>query len=250
MAQVRPIFWWALGGAVIAYFAFGRRKEPVRRIPESPKLPAPDTQEQALLRALPVAGHQYIPDILRVSREEGAPPLVIAAFMEQESGYGTGLRPPGPAGVSRDGQDYGLMQLNAVSNEAFLKEKDESGTPLWQIPYHNIRQAVRGYKFFREYFAKTPTKKTLVVARGGDLNKRGIPAGTYRDPRPLSGAALTFAAIAAYNAGQNAVLASLAAGKPADFLATKGLLDGKRMGYAALVAARLSSLIEKAESAA
>ena len=246
---VRPIFWLLLGGALVAYVAFGRKPTKRESVIEGPKLPARVTEEESLARALPVAGRQYIPDILRVAREESVSPFVIAAFMEQESLYGTLLNPPGPAGRGADGADYGLMQLNRIANASFLKERAPDGTPLWQIPYENIKRGVIGYKFFRDYFAKTPATKTLTVERGGKLNERGIPAGVYRDPRPLSGDALTRAAFAAYNAGQSAVLASIAAGKPADFLTAKGTLDGKKMGYGSLVAARLSNLIERAETA-
>lgn len=207
------------------------------------------TNEQAFKASLPSAGRNFAADILRVAKEEGLSPFLLAGFMEQESGFGMGLSPKGPTGTGDAGHGHGLMQIDDRSHREFLSKRTADGTPLWQIPYENLKYAAKVYKDAARYFKMDGKGKKVVVKPGDYAAKQGVRPGTYADPRPLQGDALVAAAIASYNTGQGNVIKALAAGKPPDFTTTgRKLKTGEVLKYTTSVLARVSALADKAKS--
>jgi hypothetical protein len=143
------------------------------------------------------------------------------------------------------------MQLDdrtfgAGKSDPFLTFKNSAGTSLWQIPYENIKKGIEGLKWQIGYFSRTPKTPTVTVKEGSSVNKLGVPAGIYNDPRPLSGDALLTAAIAAYNTGQVNVLQALAAGRPPDLTTARTKKGGSLVSYAASILSRVSDLTARA----
>jgi hypothetical protein len=239
----KPV-WFALGIGVVGLVVFSKRKT----IGAAASSAAAAVSDAAFRFALPEAGKQYADDMLRVAKEKDVSPWLIAAFMEQESGYGVGLRPPGPAGVGDAGHGRGLMQIDDRSHAAFLAKTDSSGRPLWTIPYENIKYGVGVLLSSIAFFKQKPRSPTVTVKPGSFANQQGVPAGTYPDPRPLEGDALLMAAVAGYNTGMGNALQAVAAGMPADQTTTKRrLADGTLVGYATSVLSRLNALAAKAQ---
>lgn len=212
--------------------------------------------------ALPSAAQPYANDMLRVAKEQNVSPFLLAAIMEQESNFGTSLTPKGPTGKGDSGYGHGLMQIDSRSHAEFLAKKDATGKPLWQIPYEALTYAAQLWKRDRAFLARTPEAgATVTVNKDGSKNSQGktirdyantmgVPAGTYKDPRPLTGAALNAAAIAAYNTGAGNVLKALAAGKPVDITTTGHKYpDGTTRKYAESILMRLAKFTTKAEEA-
>jgi hypothetical protein len=243
LLNVRPVYWWALGGAV-ALFLILRRKD----VAAAAQAGIAKVGDAVFRFALPDAGKPYADDMLAVAKEEDVSPLLIAAFMEQESGYGKGLSPRGPEGTGDAGHGRGLMQIDDRSHQAFISKTDSSGRPLWTIPYHNIKYGVGVLKQGLKFFAKKPKAgATVTVKAGSYAASRGVTPGVYPDPRPLVGSDLLFAAIAGYNTGGGNVLQALAAGFPADqTTTTRRLKDGSVVSYASSVMLRLNDLTSRA----
>ena len=94
-----------------------------------------------------------------------------------------------------------------------------------------------------EWVKANPGKPIAVtVERGAASNKKGVPVGTYLDPRPLTREEAALAAIAGYNAGPPTVLRALAAGLPADTVTTSSSRSGTPMPYLANVVAAVNKL--------
>jgi hypothetical protein len=239
---VRPVYWWALGGAAVLFLIL-RRKDVTAAATKAVAV----VGDAVFRLALPSAGQPYADDILAVAKETDTPALLIAAFMEQESNYGKALSPPGPAGTGDAGHGRGLMQIDDRGHPDFLAKTDSSGRPLWTIPIENIRYGVKVLKDNLKFFGKTPKKGATVTVKSGDYaNKMGVPAGVYPDPRPLTGDALLFASIAGYNTGPGNALKAVAAGLPADkTTSTRKLRDGSVVSYASSVLLRLSDLTSR-----
>lgn len=243
------ILLWVLGGLVIIGVVSRRSSggapvapAPTVGVPESIAEPVDDA---AFRVALPPEGRRYADVILRVSKEDGISPWLIAAIMEQESKYGTLLTPPGPAGTNRGGDDFGLMQLNVNSHREWLAERLPDGRFKWQDPYWNVKRAVAALRQKQAFFRIKPKAGTKVTI-GSYARSKGVPAGTYPDPRPLSGDALDVAALAAYNTGEGNVLQSIAAGMPPDQTAARSHYAGKSLRYAELVIARMADIAARA----
>lgn len=246
--KVRPIFWWLLGGALVAYVVAVTRKPkalPPRFVvsPEGPdRFTATDLRD-----ALPEAGKRYFDVIQRVSQETGVSPVLLAAIMDVESAYGTLLSPPGPAGKGDGGHGHGLMQIDDRTHGVFLREKLPNGTPKWADPYENVKYAAGVYKAARDYFLKNPgVGAQVTVERDAASHRKGVPLGTYPDPRPLTREEATLAGIAGYNAGSPTVLRALAAGLPADTVTASSSRSGTLMPYLANVVAAVNRLTSRA----
>lgn len=214
-----------------------------------------------LSAVIPSQAQAYWTDILEVSTEKGVDPLLTVAIGDRESQWGTSpnLTEQGPAGKSKDGADLGLMQLNSTAQAAALQKID------WTNPRQNIGLALDILKANLRLFSKQSRLATAlngqpyVIADGGKVfytsvaqaQKFGlIPQGTtptlpgpyfMDDPRPLSGTALTAAAVAAYNTGATNVLRALAAGKPADFTTAGGDYSSDILLRRSMMVATLSS---------
>lgn len=243
----RPIFWWLLAGVVIAYAVVATRK-PKTLPPRFVALPGDADRFTAtdLRAALPDDGKRYFDVIQRVASETGVSPVLIAAIMDVESGFGTLLSPTGPSGKGDGGHGHGLMQIDDRTHGAFLAQRDSNGTPKWADPYENVKYAVGVYKAAFDYFRRTPAAgATVKVTTGGSTNKRGVPAGIYPDPRPLSETDARLAAIAAYNAGPFTILQTLAAGLPADTVTASSSRSGTLMPYLANVVAAVNDLVSR-----
>ena len=244
----KPV-WYGLG-ALGLFLLFRKRDVVAGAAKEAVKQVVGIAKEQAFKLALPAAGQRYADDMLRVAAETGLSPFLIAAFMEQESGYGKGLTTGDERGTGDAGHGRGLMQIDDRSHSDFLAKRAANGTPLWQIPYENIKYGVKVLQDNLRYFSMTPKAGSKVTV-GKYARSMGVPAGTYPDPRPISGDRLLFAAIAAYNTGPGNALQALAAGKPADQTTTKTRRkDGSAVSYAASVLARLTDITGKADKAA
>ncbi len=79
----------------------------------------------------------------------------------------------------------------------------------------------------------SPSKTVTLSA--SQASKRGVAAGQYPDPRPLTGELLGRAVIAAYNTGEGNVLMSVACGKDPDVTTT-------RANYASAALSMLDSI--------
>lgn len=204
--------------------------------------------DAAFLASLPSAGKAYANDIMRVAKEEGLSPFLLASLMEQESNYGTMLSPPGPKGKGDEGHGHGLMQIDDRSNQEWLAKTDARGTPLWQIPYENLKRGAAIYKAKARFLSSAPGNPVVVKA-GDYVTKFGAKPGTYKDPRPLKGDALVAATIAAYNTGEGNVLKAVAAGLAPDATTTgRKLPTGGVLKYTQSVLARMTTLFSRAES--
>lgn len=137
--------------------------------------------------------------------------------------------PPGPPPGGR-GWGHGLMQIDWGSHWEWLQTHD------WTDPETNIRKGASILRDYYEFLGKPGAPFRVAGVTIGGPN--GLP-----DPRPLSGAAQLFAALAAYNAGPYSVSLALARGLPADaytYPAKQG-----REGYATQVLAMINDLKEK-----
>jgi hypothetical protein len=244
-----------VGGVVAVVVLLTKRKQVGRVASRAAEkvATAVASSDTAFKLALPAAGRQYADDILRVAKEEKVSPFLVAAFIEQESGYGTGLSTGDHRGTGDKGHGHGLAQIDdrsfgAGSPTPWLTKKDANGTPLWQIPYENMKFGMQLLKQQLAFFAK-PNKsgKVEVPAKAAVVRKGAGKAGVYKDPRPLSGNALMVAAIAAYNTGAGNVLWNLAVGQPAEFTTAKTKVGGSLIGYATNILNRVANLSTKAQ---
>jgi hypothetical protein len=210
-----------------------------------------DVKQAMFKTIIPVEARPYADVILRVSREEGVSPLITVGIGQRESRWGAALSPPGPLGTGDYGHGRGLMQIDDRAHPAFIAK----GT--WQIPEENIRYGLKVLKSALTVLGKRSrfVANGVVVADGagrvylpaslGSLKPaqaRGVSPGDYPDPRPLTGAALLAAGLAAYNTGALNVLWSLACGRPADHTTAGSKESAGRGDYSQWVLSRVASL--------
>jgi hypothetical protein len=175
---------------------------------------------EAFKRALPKAGQQYADVMARIATESGASPFILAAIMERETGYGAAgvCKGKGPYCLGTAADDFGLMQINKSAHPDFFKKFDSNGTPYWAIPVESVRYGAKVLMDNRRFFASGGGETYTVSAK--NAARFGVVPGKYPDPRPLSGAELWQAAVAAYNTGAGNVIQALAAGRSADATTT------------------------------
>jgi len=208
MARDRNMLPWllaALGGAVA--LAFTQRKTIM--IYGAKALEA--GKELLFQASLSNEAQPYSDLILQVAREQNVDPFLIYALGQRESRWGAALSPPGPAGTGDYGHGRGIMQIDDRSWGDWLNSND------WGDAYTNVSKGAEILKAKIAFFAGKSavsglTDGSTVSVSANQAAKRGVSPGSYPDPRPLSGEALTQAGIAAYNAGEGAVLVSLAVG--------------------------------------
>jgi hypothetical protein len=179
--------------------------------------------EAIWIQMLPSYAQGYGPIILRVSREESIDPNLIYGLGDRETQWGTSryLDVKGPGGRGDGGHGYGLMQIDDRSWGAWLAAND------WRDPYTNVKKGARILKGKLAFFAGKSTVSGLtdgsrVYLGDASARARRVSPGNYPDPRPLSGAKLWEAAIAAYNTGEGNVLRSIAVGKSPEFTTAGG----------------------------
>lgn len=219
MPRVNPWLLAGLGGAII--MAITQRKTIMVFGSK-----AIDAAKDAIFAAtLPDRAKTYAAIILRVHREEGVDPFAIFAIGDRESLWGTSraLDVQGPGGRGDFGHGHGLMQLDDrdASNDAIIK----SGA--WRDPYQNVRHAAKKLRAKMRFFESRSVISGLadgsrIYLGPQSAAARRVQPGWYPDPRPLTGAALHAATIAAYNTGEGNVVRSLAVGRPAEFTSAGG----------------------------
>ena len=183
----------------------------------------------------------YADVILQVARETGIDPFLIYAIGKQESRWGNALSPRGPGGTGDSGHGRGIMQIDDRSWGSWLESND------WTDPYTNVSKGVEVLKQALDFFQSNSsirgyTDGTWVDIGSSSAAKRGVAPGRYPDPRPLSGDALTAAALAAYNTGAANVLMSIAAGVSPDRTTANGQYSSMAMNTAASTASNYQAL--------
>ncbi len=193
---------------------------------------------------IPDAAKPYGDLILQESAAAGITPSLTVILGMRESGWGTTLTPPGPAGLGDEGHGHGLLQIDDRSNGPWLAAND------WKDPRTNIRkglQILKGKIAFLGGSAAVPglTDGKTVTIGEAQAARRGIRPGSYPDPRPLTGDALVQAAVAAYNTGEGSVLRSVAAGLSPDATTAGSRTSGGRGDYSNWVLARVAALDQR-----
>lgn len=229
--------WVALGAAGVAYLV-NRNKEAIVSLGTDALAAGKELYFQATLSS---DAQPYSDVILQVARESGVDPFLIYAIGEQESRWGNALSPVGPGGTGDGGHGHGIMQIDDRSWGTWLAEND------WTDPYTNVSKGVEILKQAIDFFSgnaavKNYTDGSTVTISSASAAKRGVAAGSYPDPRPLSGDALTAAALAAYNAGAAAVLLSIAAGASPDVTTANGHYSSMALARAAETADTYNAL--------
>lgn len=188
------------------------------------------------LARFPSAVVQYAGLINSTAAKYGISPWLLVGILWRESNAGLALKPQGPAGTGDfgprsttswpmagpnglppDGGGWGrgLMQIDYGVHNAWVRANN------WADPAVNIDKAGQIMKANLTYFSSVP--KTPGVTVGATVSQRtGAAPGNYSDPRPLKGALLEDAALAAYNAGTSYVLQAVAAAKDPSLVTTGG----------------------------
>ena len=232
-SRARSGFIWA-GIAALLFLLFSKRKAIMT-----------GAKALAFKATVPKDAGPYADVILRVAEEENLSPFLLYAIGARESGWGSYLTPKGPGGTGDYGHGRGLMQIDDRSNQAWLAAND------WRDPLVNLRRGVSILKGKMRFLANNfpvpglTDGKTVTISEKAAAT-RGIKAGGYKDPRPLSGDLLLRASVAAYNGGEGAVLQSLAAGLDPDTTTAKG--PSGRPDYSSDVLARAATLAQKTAS--
>ena len=179
-------------------------------------------QEAAFINAIPKEAGPYALAVLAAAKLEAVDPFTVVAIGMRESRFGAACVPPGPGGKGDAGHGHGIMQIDDRSFADWLAANN------WKDPLTNIRKGVQILKAKRAFFTGRSKVAGLtdgkLVALSKDASaKRGVNAGNYPDPRPISSTQiLARAAIAAYNTGEGNVLRSLAAGVDPDVTTAHG----------------------------
>ena len=193
--KLSDVPWWAWAGGVgLVALLIAERDEVGDVVNE-----AVDEVEAVVQTGVAMGGAlgqalQYAGFFQASAAKYGLRASVLASVCWRESAFGLTLSPPGPAGVGDAGHGRGLMQIDDRSHAVWLAVNN------WRDPATNIDGGAeilaQAYAYFR------------------------MPGASANDPRPLSGAALDKAALAAYNAGAGAVLRAIIAGQDPDSVTT------------------------------
>jgi hypothetical protein len=189
---------------------------------------------------------KYGPILWKVGQEVGINPFFLAAVLKGESNFGDTLRPlkkgvsypksnddllkipkVPPVGGSPKGagvlyQDLGLMQINYPTHRYILDMK-------WWDPETNIRE---GAKILKRTLDRYSARKGTVspIESGKHAKLLGFKYGSaVPDVRPIPKDLIVPAVFGAYNAGEEAVLWALAAGKDPDIVTYGGQYIADRM---------------------
>jgi soluble lytic murein transglycosylase-like protein len=229
--------WVALGAAGVAYLIY-KNKETIVSLGTDALAAGKELYFQATLSS---DAQPYSDIILAVARDTGIDPFLIYAIGEQESRWGDALSPPGPGGTGDSGHGHGIMQIDDRSWGSWLASND------WTDPETNIRKGVEILKQALAFFSSNASipgyTNGSLVSIDKSADRLGVAPGQYPDPRPLSGDALTAAALAAYNAGAGSVLMALAAGLSPDVVTANGRYSDMAMNRAAETASTFTSLV-------
>jgi len=98
-------------------------------------------------------------------------PELIAAVMDRESGGGVYLTPVGPAGTGDEGHGRGLMQIDDRAHPDWCAQVDDSGTPLWQLPEHNIAKGAEELARNLILFGDVPSAVAAYNAGDGKVRR-------------------------------------------------------------------------------
>lgn len=208
-----------VGGAAAALAAaifLGRRK-----IMDAASIIGNATRKAIFDHVIPVPARSYSDVILRVAKEQQVDPFWIVALGMRESRWGEAIG--GPGGTGDAGHGRGIMQIDDRSQAQWLASND------WTDPYVNVTKGAQILKEKAAFFLKDGSGKGVELDAAAAA-KRGVGAGSYRDPRPLSGDDLIQASIAAYNSGEGNVLKSIAAGVPPDTTTAGGNYSSDVLG--------------------
>lgn len=207
--------------------------------------------------ALPANLARYADQLRIESFNAAVSPWILAGIMQRESNAGLALTPHdhggtgdthprrpgtryasgyvvGPSGMPEDGLGWGrgLMQIDYGVHHEWVTTHD------WREPRVNIAKAASILSGFLSFFSTAPVHASAVMVDAWRLDglhdAKGVTLvhgwkdkydlasrGPFVDPRPLSGAVLVHAALAAYNANSTGVLEAIAAGLTPD-AATSG----------------------------
>ena len=213
--------WLFIGGGALALAAFMGRKQIVR----IGNVVLDQAKILVFKRVIPAHVQPYADVILKVAAEQDLNPFVIVALGERESGWGKFLD---QNGKGDNGHGHGIMQIDDRTNAAWLASTN------WRDSYSNVTKGAKilvdKIRFFQGKAPAYGTNKdgsAYTISNGinvfiGPINakRRGVSAGKYPDPRPLSGDKLNQAALAAYNSGTGNVIQSIAAGLSPDATTT------------------------------
>lgn len=192
--------------------------------------------------ALPAEAKPYADIIKRVSQAKGVSPLLLAMFGYSETRWGTGAgySPKGAAGKGDSGHGHGIFQIDDRSHADWLS------TNAWWDAEVNAGKALDIYKSNLKFFSGRGTikghvedglvKYSATVAPRFNLGDKAV---ARNDPRPLHGATLLRASLAAYNTGALNVLRSIAAGLDPDHTTAHKSYSANILTRGAEVAAKL-----------
>ncbi len=228
--------WVALGGAILAYLTYWKRGAIVTL-----GTSALETGKELYFKwSISDQAQDYSDIILRVAKETGVDPFLIAALGDRESRWGQALSPKGPGGTGDYGHGRGLMQVDDRSWAAWLAANN------WKDPYTNVRKGAEILKAKLAFFQSRSKVKGYTdgvnVSITSSAARFGVPAGNYPDPRPLTGDALTEAGLAAYNTGEGNVLMALACGKSPDTTTANGNYSSDVLAKAAKAAQTFNTM--------
>ena len=237
--------WIALAGAAIAWLVNQNKEEIVSFGTDVLE----EGKELYFKASISDDAADYSDLILLVAKEQAIDPFLIYAIGQRESRWGNALSPKGPSGTGDVGHGRGIMQIDDRSfgpdangegkGNGWLAEND------WTDPYTNITQGAKilnqALKFFASNSSISGYTDGTTVSITNSAKKLGVTAGSYPDPRPLSGDDLTAAALAAYNTGAANVLMAIAAGKSPDTTTTGGNYAGDVLAKAATAASTYSA---------
>lgn len=238
--------WVALGGAVVAYFAF-LKKEAIVSFGTS----VFEAGNELYFRyAISDQAADYADLILQVAKETGVDPFILAALGDRESRWGDALSPKGPSGTGDVGHGRGLLQIDDRSfgpdERGVGSGNGWLGSHDWRDPYTNVRKGADILKGKLAFFQGNGSVKGITDGTNVSITKSasrfGVAQGYYPDPRPLSGDTLTAAGLAAYNTGEGNVLMALACGKSPDTTTANGNYSGDVLAKASAAAATFSTM--------
>lgn len=201
--------------------------------------------------SLPGVLQAWSASILAAAAKQRVSPWLLAGIIYRESAGGAELTPPnatgtgdfhprpagrkyangytvGPSGMPEDGKGWGrgLAQIDYAVHYFWAIANP------WEDAFTSLSYAGELLRGFYDFFAGPKGASAVLVdpwRAGGLHDANGIQLvagwatkygllhlGPYADPRPLADPQLTYAALAAYNAGQSGVLQAISAQLPPD----------------------------------